>query len=62
MNLEYSKHINKEGICTLKACLWPGIAYEDRHNSFIFLKVYIFENLLTLNALYQKYIGNITLK
>ena len=32
MNLEYSKHINIGGIRTLKACLWAGIAYEDRHN------------------------------
>ena len=28
---------------------------------FFFLKVYVFENLLIFNALYQKYIANITL-
>ena len=30
--------------------------------SFIFLKVYIFEDLLILNSLYQKYVANITFK
>ena len=30
--------------------------------SFIFLKVYIFEDLLILNALYSNYIPNITFK